>query len=222
MRNWIRIISVVTLALLGNQAMAVEANAHDTVYFYKSWEQMLDMVPDAYVVDPMIYFDSPYDIEILINDNQLDESIKKSYIAATLGDSIWLINTSYLKRSFKGDVKKLNNYAPVFFNDKVAYLTYVGYGDNLSLKTVLFGNFEDVDYSELMDYYYIDFFQHKVRKVTPEVLSELLEDYHTLQMRYEGMKDYKKRYIIEDYFMKYIDRASQDIMRPYILDLVKN
>ena len=38
-------------------------------------------------------------------------------------------------------------------------------------------------------------------------------------MRYEGMKDYKKREIIEDYFFKYIDRASQDVMHPYILDL---
>ena len=47
-----------------------------------------------------------------------------------------------------------------------------------------------------------------------------MTDYHDLKVRYEGMKDYKKRYIIEDYFYKYIDRASQDFMRPYILDLV--
>ncbi len=35
------------------------------------------------------------------------------------------------------------------------------------------------------------------------------------------MKDYKKSEIIEDYFLKFIERASNDIMRPYILDLVK-
>ena len=39
-------------------------------------------------------------------------------------------------------------------------------------------------------------------------------------MRYEGMKDYKKQEIIEDYFFRFIDRASSDVMRPYILDLV--
>jgi hypothetical protein len=58
--------------------------------------------------------------------------------------------------------------------------------------------------------------------VTHSYLSELLSEYHDLQMRYEGMKDYKKREIIEDYFYKFIDRATEDIMRPYILDLVGN
>ncbi len=60
-----------------------------------------------------------------------------------------------------------------------------------------------------------------MKRVTHEYLSELLEDYPDLQMRYEGMKDYKKREIIEDYFFKYIDRATEDIMRPYILDLTE-
>ena len=60
-----------------------------------------------------------------------------------------------------------------------------------------------------------------MRRVNSDYLSELLEDYHDLQMRYEGMKDYKKDYIIEDYFFKYIDRASEDFMHPNILDLVE-
>ena len=60
----------------------------------------------------------------------------------------------------------------------------------------------------------------RVIKITPESLSELLEDYHDLQMRYEGMKNHKKHEIIEDYFYKYIDRATEDILRPYIIDLV--
>ena len=72
-----------------------------------------------------------------------------------------------------------------------------------------------------MDYFYIDFVTSTVHRVTNEYLSHLLEDYHDLQMRYEGMKDYKKRYIIEDYFFKYIDRATDDFMHPNILDLVE-
>ena len=56
-------------------------------------------------------------------------------------------------------------------------------------------------------------------RVTPEVLSRLLEDYHDLQMRYEGMKDYKKRPVIEDFFFQFVDRATEDLMRPFILDL---
>ena len=38
-------------------------------------------------------------------------------------------------------------------------------------------------------------------------------------MRYEGMKDYKKRPIIEDFFFQFVDRATEDLMRPFILDL---
>jgi hypothetical protein len=71
-----------------------------------------------------------------------------------------------------------------------------------------------------MSYYYIDFLNHRVKRVTHSYLSELLTDYHDLKVRYEGMKDYKKQYVIEDYFYKYIDRASDDVMHPYILDLV--
>jgi hypothetical protein len=109
----------------------------------------------------------------------------------------------------------------VFFNDKVAYLTFVGYGENLSFTQMMFGTLDDpVEYEEIVDLYYIDFFNRKVLKVTPVVLSGLLEPYHDLQMRYEGMKDYKKRSIIRDYFYKFVDRATQDVMRPFILDLV--
>ena len=60
-----------------------------------------------------------------------------------------------------------------------------------------------------------------MRKVTYRYLSELLEDYHDLQMRFEGMKDYKKRYMVEEFFFNYIERATDDVLRPYILDLVE-
>ena len=70
------------------------------------------------------------------------------------------------------------------------------------------------------NFYYIDFLQKKVLRINHSALSGLLEDYHDLQMRYEGMKDYKKSYVIEDFFYRYIDRVAADPMRPYILDLV--
>jgi hypothetical protein len=72
-----------------------------------------------------------------------------------------------------------------------------------------------------VDYYYIDFKNGRVRKVTHNYLSELLEDYHDLQMRFEGMKDYKKRYMVEEFFFRYIERVTDDVMQPYILDLVE-
>ena len=67
-------------------------------------------------------------------------------------------------------------------------------------------------------FYYLDFARGKVTLVTQSSLAGLLEDYHDLKMRYEGMRDYKNPEIIEDYFYRYIDRISQDDSRPRILD----
>ena len=70
--------------------------------------------------------------------------------------------------------------------------------------------------------YYIDFMNRRVEELTSDYLSKLLEDYPDLKMRYEGMKDYKKQYIIEDFFFQYVERATEDIMRPYIVDLMNH
>ena len=213
---------LVALAAFSLQAVAADEIVRDTVYFYDTWEQMLYMEPEAAIIDPFIAVETPYQIAIETADESLNDLIYETHIAATLGDSIWLINSHYLKRDFKGDNKKLKDFMPVFFNERVAFAAYVGYGDNASLKSILFGDWVEENYDEIVDYYYIDFVNRKVIKITPESLSELLEDYHDLQMRYEGMKDYRKRHIIQDYFMKFIDRATNDFMRPYILDLVGN
>lgn len=220
MKHWLKLFVFSAMALVASQALAIDELPHDTVYFYRTWEQMLDLTPEGMLIDPLIEAYTPYQIVIETGDEDINNNIYKSYVAATLGDSIWLINTQYIKNTFKGDVKKLDKFAPVYFNDKVAFFMYVGYGENVSWKDILFGDWIDFNYEEMVDYYYIDFKNQKVVKITPESLSALLEDYHDLQMRYEGMKDYKKRYIINDYFNKFIERATQDFMHPYILDLV--
>ena len=220
MKNWFGFFVILFAMVSWLNVHAVEEEPHDTIYFYKTWEQMLLQQPDAYLEDPFIEMESPYEIYPFVESNKTNKLIRKEYIAASLGDSIWLINSYYLQSHFSGNVNKLNGYIPVFFNDKVAFFTYVGYGENLSVTQKLFGTIDDdIDYSEIVDIYYIDFLNNKVLRVTPSVLSELLDSYHDLQMRYEGMKDYKKRQIIQDYFYKFVDRATDDLMRPYILDL---
>lgn len=216
MKNWLKFILLALVASCSMQAQAEEP--HDTIYFYDNWAQILFMEPSGGFMDPFIALYTPYEIGIETGVDRIDQAIRRTHIAATIGDSIWLINSEYLKREFLGDTKKLREFMPFFFSDKVAYITYVGEGDNLDLKHILFGDTE-IDYEEIVDYYFIDFQHKKVVKITPSSLSELLEDYHDLQMRYEGMKDYKKREIMLDYFFKYIERANQDVMKPYILDL---
>ncbi len=219
MKNWIRYALMVVLAAVSLRAAADDTAPIDTVYFYDTWEQMMDMSPVAMLIDPYIETLTPYEVYITTGDEQLNELIANEHLAVTLGDSIWLISSQALRKYFKGDVRKLHGYVPVFFNEKVAFATYAG----LSVKSVLWGdNGGDGSFEDAVDYYYFDFLNRKVLKVTPETLIDLLEDYHDLQMRYEGMRDYKKRPIIKEYFYRYVDRATRDFMRPYILDLVND
>ena len=213
MKNRMRnIIVLMVLAMTSIQAVALTSEMpHDTIYFYNTWEQMFNEEPVIALVDPWIETITPYDVVITADDSRISERV----VAATLGDSIWLINTHYLRQNFGGDAKKLSDFVPLYFNEKVAFVVSDA---AMSVKDILFGPSED--YYPEGDYFYIDFQNRKVLKVTPTVLSALLEEYHDLQMRYEGMKDYKKRHIIEDYFFKYVDRATQDFMRPTILELV--
>lgn len=205
-------IVLMVLAMTSIQAVALTSEMpHDTIYFYNTWEQMFNEEPVIALVDPWIETITPYDVVITTDDSRISDRV----VAATLGDSIWLINTHYLRQNFGGDAKKLSDFVPLYFNEKVAFVVSDA---AMSVKDILFGPSED--YYPEGDYFYIDFQNRKVLKVTPAVLSALLEDYHDLQMRYEGMKDYKKRHIIEDYFFKYVDRATQDFMRPTILELV--
>lgn len=194
----------------------------DTVYLYASWESILYQDPTSAVLNPTIEVYTPYQVDITTFDNKLDSHIYNDFIAATLGDSTWLISSVYLKNNFKGDTRNLDGFMPLFFNDKVAFVIFVGYGEPTSVSSVLFGSeyTTDEDYESSRNFYYIDFEKKLVRKVDHQVMSDLLNDYHNLQMRYEGMKDYKKKYIIEDYFYKFIEAATNDPMRPYILDLV--
>ena len=59
-----------------------------------------------------------------------------------------------------------------------------------------------------------------VSETTGEMIKEHISGCDDCRKRYEGMKDYKKRNIIEDYFFKFLKRASGDVMHPDILDLV--
>ena len=219
------LLHIVLFLAMAASAVTTHASTstQDTVYFYDTWEQMLNFTPVAVIIDPIIETISPYELYVDACNDNVNEKINNKHIALSLGDSIWLVNSYYLKLHFKGDTKMLNGYVPVFFNDKVAYVTYVRYDEwSVSLNDYLFGEVSyDGAIKKLVNYCYIDFMRHKVLKVDHSVLSNLLDGYNDLLMRYEGMKDYKSPEIIEEYFLKYVDRATEDIMRPNIVDLTE-
>lgn len=209
----------------GAQEVNFVMDKADTVCIYKTWENMLDGVPNAMVINPIIYGETPYDIIITDNDQRVREMLSKDVIAVTLGDSIWLMSSDYLKKNFTGDAKKFENFVPFFFNEKVAFVVWLGYEASVGMQILggLMGDTEMFDsdpYEDDADYYYIDFEKSTVEKVDHKKLSQLLTDYHDLKMRYEGMKDYKKREVMEDYFMRYVDRVTQDPTRPEIVEIM--
>ncbi len=215
MKTCLRYLITALVMLTGSlHSLAVENADVDTVYFYNSWEQMIDMRPIEMLIDPYIEATTPFNVTIYSDDEQVSQRLAKTgFIAVSVGLDVWLLNSQYIEKNFKGDVSSFSGLVPVFFNDKVAYLVNQAAP---SFSQILYGATPE-DVTDI-DYYCIDFANNRVDKVTHHFLSDLLTDYHDLLMRYEGMKNYKKREIIEDYFLKWVDRASSDVMRPYILE----
>lgn len=209
------LLSIIAVALSALCGHAAGSMPEDTVYFYGTWNQMLDMQPMTTLINPYVEIYTPFDIFIGSADEQVNQTIRENgFVAVSLGDSIWFANSDYLQYEFTGDVSTFTNFVPVFFNERIAYLVYPS---QLSVREMLMGETE----SENIDYYYIDFKYKNVKKVTHNYLSKLLEDYHDLKVRYEGMKDYKKRNVIEYFFLEYVNRATQDYMRPSITEYIE-
>lgn len=212
MVNRLRSIAVLLLAFCSLQCAADKCVERDTVYFYNSWEQMLLAEPDTMITDLALDFFSPFELYFESSDKKADKTIKKEYIAATLGGSTWLVNSNYLKQYFKGDSKKLHGYVPVFFNEKVAYAV---------VEECSYAELGDIAFNVIATYnYYIDFNRRKVIRVDEKTLSAILADYQDLRMRYEGMNNKGWSSIIKDFFLQFVDRATDDIMRPDILGLL--
>ena len=212
MKNWYsRHIALILLATASLTAVAQE-EPHDTVYFYTTWTQIFDMAPETMVVDPAIDVYSPFELYVETGDKKANKRIKNEYIAASLGDSTWLVNSNYLKENFKGDSKDLYGYVPLFFSEKVAYAVAEEYS---------YAELGDIAFNVVSTYnYYIDFKRHKVIKVNEKTLGNLLADYHDLRMRYESMSNSNKSAIINDFFLQFVDRATDDPMRPDITEFI--
>lgn len=188
----------------------------DTLRFYDTWEQMIKNKPAATLTSPDVEIYSLYEIYVWTDNDSASDMINRQHIAFSIGDSIWMLNSEYLKNNFKGDFMYFEKYIPVFFTDKAAFVNVMA---PVTVKDLISGG-DGGEGTFTSAYYFIDFTNRKVERVTHSYMSALLKDYHDLQMRYEGMKDYKKPYMIEEYLFQYINRASQDVMLPTIVDLM--
>lgn len=207
MNNYFRHIILIAAAVLSlNTVAAAQEEPKDTLYFFQTWQQVLDFEPVAYYESPVHITPDAKILHFDFEDKEVTQSINHDYVVASLGDSVWFANTTFLDEHYGGDDMKVNCYATLFFNEKVAYL--------------LVDLFDVNDYGYYRDFFYcyIDFPNNRLLKLDHKSLSTLLEDYHDLQMRYEGMRDYKEPNMIEEFFLKYVERAASDPMRPNIDD----
>jgi len=216
------LLLVLAMAISSFPCVAAGVAEHDTVFFYDTWKELLNKQPVAVVVDPDVITLTPYEVYIDTGIDETNELIMENHMACSLGDSIMLVNGEYLQKHFKGKTSNLRGFIPICFNDRLAFITCNG---NVSLDDVL--QECTVDYYDKnqpvfrFEYWYIDFVNKKIERVNSKYLSRLLGDYHDLLMRYEGMRDYKKQYVIDEFFFEFVDRAAVDVMRPSILNYVE-
>lgn len=218
-------LALVLLYLSALSSMAQEYHArHDSVWVYNSWEAILYQDPDTLIINPEITAWTPYDIEFEAVDKKANNMLKKQTVAVAVGDTMWLVNTKWLRdNKFKGDVKKMDDYAPLFFNSKVAFIQCVPTHTNIGMALLggLLGDpemFSDDPWENPADFFWIDFEQKRVDKIDHKKLTELLDVYPDLQRRFIQMRDYKERYMVQSFFLDFVQRAERDPGYPYLLD----
>lgn len=197
---------------------------HDTVQVYCSWQAIADHAPDTVAIDPKVEVNSPFDFTIEAQgkgSKPLKRMLKDRAIAVTLGDSLWLMSSDWIKRNFKGDCGAFSRFVPLYFNSKIAFVQFrrnnATFGGVLlnSLVTGLTG----IDFGVGMGdgyngrppkFYLLDFDDGQVSVVDHELLMGLLDRYPDMKRGYMGMKDVGKTQVVNEYFMMWVDRLSQD------------
>ena len=193
---------------------------HDSLWVYNTWESLMCQAPDALLINPVIEAYTPYDIAFETLESEANDMLYNYSLAVALGDSVWLINSRVLRQSFKGDVKKMDDYVPFYFNAKMAFIEAVTtYSFGSTLLNSIFGSDETgAAYNEPPDLFWIDFEHGKIDRITHKNLSAIMELYPDLVRRYEAMASHKDREVVHFFFYEFVRRAEQDQRYPYLLD----
>ncbi len=185
---------------------------HDSLYVYMSWEAMFDGVPDTIIMNPEVDAYTPYEVEFDCIKKDLNKMVKNEAVAVALGDTLWFVNSKWIKSNFKGDCKKMDSYVPLYFSSKVAFVQWAGF-------TVPKFFVSRTDIEACLDdphLYLINFENAMVERITSDKLCEILDIYPDLKRRYMMMRDYDEEYMISDFFLQYVDRIGRDPSVPYL------
>jgi len=185
---------------------------HDSLHVYLSWESMFDGVADTIIMNPEFDAVTPYNIEFDCIKKDLNKLVKNEAVAVAVGDTLWFVNSNWIKKNFEGPCKKMKNYVPLYFSAKVAFVQWAGF-------TVpeFFVNRSNIEmFLDDPHLYILDFDNATVEQVTSDKLIDLLDMYPDLKRRYQMMRDYDEEYMIDDFFLQYVERLSQDPSVPFL------
>jgi hypothetical protein len=190
--------------------------------------------PDTLAVNPNIEINSPFNFRFKPTEKDskpLRKMIEKESVAVSIGDSVWLINSKYVKDSLQGEYNGIfENYVPLYFNEKIAFIQFIP--TEISYLPYEIEDFEGViagvgrdgiynvgDYGYVaVPHFLIDLASKSLILVDRSYLLVLLEHYPDMKRRYEMMADQNEFYMINQFFWDYVDRISRDPYVPYLLD----
>ena len=226
-------LPLIICILFASLVATSEVNADDYIAVYTSWQKVFANEPDTVLTDIGIEISSPYCINIKAR-NGKDKTAKRiindEALAVSVNDSVWFVNTGYLKKHYSGvALPFMSHYAPLYFNDKIIYTQYTNDIDNSFLYQLSeyvntgMGTVEALkfltSYGFNLENAYIFTISPKTKTVdvvNDACMSKLLEPYLDLRRRYESMYFYAEPFVINYYFLEYIDRIEDDPSVPYI------
>lgn len=241
MKSIYKILSVIVLVSMCSSiadAQFFSSRNHeegtDTVWVYNNWQSLFFNGPDTMAINPNVEVFSPFNIKFKTTEKknkELKKMIEKQSLALSIGDSVWMINSHYLRDSLSGQYNRIfENYAPLYFNEKIAFvqfiITEISYlpfeidsFEGLSAGVGRYGIFDAGDYGYVsVPHFIIDFPSRSLNLVDRNYLLFLLERYPDMKRRYEMMQDQNEFYMINQFFWDYVDRLSRDPFAPTIID----
>lgn len=244
MNKLLKIVAVVLLLGMASGTLSAQfysSRKHeqgtDTLQVYNSWQSIFFNGPDTVAINPNVEIFSPFKFKFKPtekNNKELKNMIQKRSVAVSLGDSVWLINSRYLRDSLSGPYNEIfEEYVPLYFNEKIAFvqfliteISYLPYeidtfeGMNAGVGRDGIYNFGDYGYVAI-PHFVIDFDGKQVYLVDRDYLMFLLERYPDMKRRYEMMQDQYEFYMINEFFWDYVERLESDPYAP-VLSIVAN
>lgn len=197
----------------------------DTLYVYNSWRSVFFTGPDTMAINPNIEINSPFNIKFKPTEKDskpLRKMIEKQSLVVSIGDSVWMINSHFLKDSLRGEYNDIfENYVPLYFNEQMAFTQFLP--TEISYLPFEINNFEGVQAGVGRDgifnageygyvavpHFLIDLHHRTLTLVDHDFLLALLDEFPDLKRRYEMMQDQYEFYMINQFFWDYVDRKDR-------------